>query len=36
MRIRVADRFELVPEVRVNYALSAINVRPSAGILVRF
>jgi hypothetical protein len=36
MRIRVADRFELVPEVRVNYALSAIVVRPSVGILVRF
>jgi hypothetical protein len=37
MRIRVADRLlELVPEVRVNYALSAIIVRPSVGILVRF
>lgn len=36
VQIPAGARFAIVPEVRVNYAISAVVVRPQVGVRVRF
>ena len=36
VQIAAGTRLAIVPEVRVNYAISAVIVRPQVGVRVRF